>query len=78
MGACGGLLRTLNWVIENKKKPADEQEKFVLEITVRNILIGGFAGLFVDNSYVNAFTGGFLGEYILTKGIDHLGDMLKK
>lgn len=74
-GALGGIIRTLNWILDNEKKPEDEREKFSFILSLRNVIIGAVVGLFVNTSYVNAFSAGFVGEWIIDKIGKKFADM---
>ena len=58
-GAIGALVRTLNWKIENPTLPLSPY------LTLRNIIIGGVAGVVADSSWVSAMTAGLTTEFIL-------------
>jgi len=60
-GAVGGLLRTINWKIENPIEGLNPWE------VARNIVVGGVCGYAVDGSFLGAFTAGLSGEWLVQK-----------
>ena len=58
-GAVGGLLRTINWQIENPTVGLNPWK------VARNIIVGGVCGYVVDGSFVGAFTAGLSGEWLV-------------
>ena len=58
-GACGGLVRTIEWFVDNPGQKLD------LILVGRNIFYGGVGGIILGADVISAFTSGLAGEYLL-------------